>query len=112
MTFLMYAVPGCWAGLLGADCDYSPNPLNGTLQHKIVFVITFLIVKSSVKQPLKKKKYLMCGCPCWKGFFFYLPSTHLSYFITACVVFPDFHKSYFLNMFDSNACWTTLIKAG
>lgn len=52
----MYAVPGCWAGLLGADCDYSPNPLNGTLQHKIVFVITFLIVESSVKQPLKKKK--------------------------------------------------------
>lgn len=37
----MYAVPGCWAGLLGADCDYSPNPLNGTLQHKVVFVITF-----------------------------------------------------------------------
>lgn len=47
-----------------------------------------------------------------EGLFFYLPSTHLSYFITACVVFPDFHKSYFLNMFDSNACWTSLIKAG
>lgn len=59
MTFLMYAVPGCWAGLLGADCDYSPNPLNGTLQHKIVFVITFLIVESSVKQPLKKKKKVL-----------------------------------------------------
>lgn len=70
----MYAVPGCWAGLLGADCDYSPNPLNGTLQHKIVFVITFLIVESSVKQPLKKKKYLMCGCPCWKGFFSICPA--------------------------------------
>lgn len=107
----MYAVPGCWAGLLGADCDYSPNPLNGTLQHKAVFVITFLIVESSAKQPFKKM-YLMCGCPCWKGFFFYLPSTHLSYFIMACVVFPNFHKSYFLNMFDSNAYWTTLIKAG
>lgn len=112
MTFLMYAVPGCWAGLLGADCDYSPNPLNGTLQHKIVFMITFLIVESSVKQPLKKKKVLNVWMSLLEGLFFYLPSTHLSYFITACVVFPDFHKSYFLNMFDSNACWTTLIKTG
>lgn len=50
----MYAVPGCWAALLGADCDYSPNPLNGTLQHKVVFVIIFLIVESSAKQPFKK----------------------------------------------------------
>lgn len=108
----MYAVSGCWAGLLGADCDYSPpNPLNGTLQHKAGFVITFLIVESSAKQPFKNM-YLMCVCPRWKGFFFYLPSTYHSYFITECVVFPDFHKSYILNMFDSNACWTTLIKAG
>lgn len=37
--------------LLGADCDYSPNLLNGTLQHKVVFVITFLIVESSAEQP-------------------------------------------------------------
>lgn len=66
----MYAVSGCWAGLLGADCDYSPpNPLNGTLQHKAGFVITFLIVESSAKQPFKNM-YLMCVCPRWKGFFF------------------------------------------
>lgn len=40
---------GAGAELLGADCDYCPNPLNGTLQHKVVFVITFLIGEFFVK---------------------------------------------------------------
>lgn len=97
--------------LLGADCDYYPNPLNGTLQQKGVFAITFLIAEFSSKQPFNL--FTQCVYVLAEGSFFHVCPAPISVPESLCVFFfPDFHISCLINVFDSNVYSPTLIKTG